>query len=296
MPDRTGGSRPDGRGFDARDGGRPVQQSGLWPDARGTLCPHLAPHRPYIPPCAVGQSRIMSATRHRTVSGMWWADADIAELRDLATLNRGYAIVSDAASGATLSHVSATRPGQTVRTLLADGSFTAEVKSVLAAIGAYFAVVHWGSLKVRRYWPKEIVVGCLFSVGTCLAVWTESAPGSQIQIALPALLFAALCSLNCVAIEYWEWDSRSASWPSQPSPLSLWMGRRVGPLSLITTGASIILLFTSNIDTRPLFIAIAFSSLALFQLSRPFRRLTASSRRVLADAALLTPLLLLAVQ
>lgn len=166
---------------------------------------------------------------------------------------------------------------------------------VLAAVSAYFAVVHWGSLKVRRYWPKEIVVGCLFSVGTCLAVWTESAPGSQIQIALPALLFAALCSLNCVAIEYWEWDSSSASWPSQPSPLSLWMGRRVGPLSLITTGASIILLFTSNIDTRPLFIAIAFSSLALFQLSRPFRRLTASSRRVLADAALLTPLLLLAV-
>ena len=48
----------------------------------------------------------------------------------LATLNRGYAIVSDAMSGATLSHVSATRPGQTVRTRLVDGTFTAEVKSV----------------------------------------------------------------------------------------------------------------------------------------------------------------------
>jgi exodeoxyribonuclease VII large subunit len=49
----------------------------------------------------------------------------------LATLDRGYAIVGDAASGTTLSHVSALRPGQTVRTRLADGSFTAEVKSVL---------------------------------------------------------------------------------------------------------------------------------------------------------------------
>lgn len=48
----------------------------------------------------------------------------------LATLNRGYAIVSDAASGATLSHVSVARPGQTVRTRLADGSFTAEVRSI----------------------------------------------------------------------------------------------------------------------------------------------------------------------
>jgi exodeoxyribonuclease VII large subunit len=49
----------------------------------------------------------------------------------LATLNRGYAIVSDAASGTSLSHVSAVRPGQTVHTRLADGTFTAEVKRVL---------------------------------------------------------------------------------------------------------------------------------------------------------------------
>ena len=48
----------------------------------------------------------------------------------LATLNRGYAIVSDSVSGATLGHVSAVRPGQTVDTRLADGAFTAEVKSV----------------------------------------------------------------------------------------------------------------------------------------------------------------------
>ncbi|HEX4300811.1 MAG TPA: exodeoxyribonuclease VII large subunit [Gammaproteobacteria bacterium] len=49
----------------------------------------------------------------------------------LATLNRGYAIVSDAASGTSMSHVSAVRPGQTVHTRLADGTFTAEVKQVL---------------------------------------------------------------------------------------------------------------------------------------------------------------------
>jgi exodeoxyribonuclease VII large subunit len=49
----------------------------------------------------------------------------------LATLNRGYAIVSDAAGGATLSHISAVRAGQSVSTRLADGLFTAEVKSVL---------------------------------------------------------------------------------------------------------------------------------------------------------------------
>jgi exodeoxyribonuclease VII large subunit len=48
----------------------------------------------------------------------------------LATLNRGYAIVSDAASGITLSHVSSVQPGRMVSTRLADGAFTAEVKDV----------------------------------------------------------------------------------------------------------------------------------------------------------------------
>lgn len=47
----------------------------------------------------------------------------------LATLNRGYAIVSDAASGAVLSHVDAVRLGQAIHARLADGGFTAEVKS-----------------------------------------------------------------------------------------------------------------------------------------------------------------------
>jgi exodeoxyribonuclease VII large subunit len=48
----------------------------------------------------------------------------------LATLNRGYAIVSDAATGALLSHVDAIRPGQAIRARLADGNLLAEVKDV----------------------------------------------------------------------------------------------------------------------------------------------------------------------
>jgi exodeoxyribonuclease VII large subunit len=48
----------------------------------------------------------------------------------LATLRRGYAIVSDAGNGAVISHASAARPGQSIRALLSDGSLTAEVKDV----------------------------------------------------------------------------------------------------------------------------------------------------------------------
>lgn len=46
----------------------------------------------------------------------------------LATLNRGYAIVSDAESGAIISHVQQAQPGQSIRAGLADGSLLAEIK------------------------------------------------------------------------------------------------------------------------------------------------------------------------
>ncbi|HET7176700.1 MAG TPA: exodeoxyribonuclease VII large subunit [Gammaproteobacteria bacterium] len=48
----------------------------------------------------------------------------------LATLNRGYAIVSDAATGTVISHVREARAGQAIRTRLADGSLSAEIKTV----------------------------------------------------------------------------------------------------------------------------------------------------------------------
>jgi exodeoxyribonuclease VII large subunit len=68
----------------------------------------------------------MSHSGNRLALSMRALDA----VSPLATLNRGYAIVSDAATGKTLSHVSAAKPGQAIRARLADGSLTAEVKSV----------------------------------------------------------------------------------------------------------------------------------------------------------------------
>ena len=48
----------------------------------------------------------------------------------LATLKRGYAIVSDAASGAVINHVAEVKTGQTIQARLADGSLLAEVREV----------------------------------------------------------------------------------------------------------------------------------------------------------------------
>lgn len=49
----------------------------------------------------------------------------------LATLNRGYAILSDAATGAVINHVREAHVGQAVRARLADGNLSAEIKAVV---------------------------------------------------------------------------------------------------------------------------------------------------------------------
>jgi exodeoxyribonuclease VII large subunit len=48
----------------------------------------------------------------------------------LATLQRGYAIVSDAASGNVISHMASARPGQAIQARLTDGELLAEVKDL----------------------------------------------------------------------------------------------------------------------------------------------------------------------
>src|SRR5690349_15396658 len=67
---------------------RAVSREVRWSRGSGTLCLNLPTHRPYTSLGEGRQSRIMSETAHRTVSGMWWADADVAELRHLVTSSR----------------------------------------------------------------------------------------------------------------------------------------------------------------------------------------------------------------
>ncbi|HEX7964772.1 MAG TPA: exodeoxyribonuclease VII large subunit [Gammaproteobacteria bacterium] len=79
---------------------------------------------------ALGVQLQSAARGHLTRTGNRLALAlrTLDAVSPLATLNRGYAIVSDAASGAMVGHIGAVRPGQTVHARLADGSLLAEVK------------------------------------------------------------------------------------------------------------------------------------------------------------------------
>lgn len=166
---------------------------------------------------------------------------------------------------------------------------------MVEAVTVYFAIVHFAPVAIRRLWPKELAVGVLFALGTCVATWSlaghAGTAGSRLMLVTPTLLFAALCSLNCIAIECWEWRRTEKVTPIHP--LTAWVGARIHWTAL--TIAALALVFIPIEPLRPVFIAGIFSAATFVWLSARSDSLPLDTLRLLADAALLSPLLLLAV-
>ncbi len=141
---------------------------------------------------------------------------------------------------------------------------------LFVAVVVYFCFVHF----VRRAWPKEAAVGVLFALGASLVAWSKVKTLADIAT---ILLFSGLCWINCVAIQKWEGEGRDWS----PCAASLGLA-----------GAAAVLLYAH----RPLLggaeMASAFGFVWLGWV-RP--RLSADALRVLADVALLSPMLFLPV-
>ncbi len=154
----------------------------------------------------------------------------------------------------------------------------------------YLGVVHL-PLRIRRtqlpilrvaFFSKELAVALLFAAATALPGWDEArriAAGMPrhhpLQLLCP--LFAALCWLNCMAIEDWE-HQRSR-------------GRVALTALLVATTASLSLLELVSVPARWLALCVALSALLFLLLDRS--PLGAGGRRIAADLVLLTPLLLL---
>lgn len=135
-----------------------------------------------------------------------------------------------------------------------------------------------------RYFPKEFAVALLFAAASALPAWDQawhSATGMPRHHPLLILcpLFAVLCWLNCVAIEDWEQQRH---------------GNRVRWLAGLVIAASCISIFgLVSQPARWLAVAAGLSAVLFLALDRS--RLQAGRRRIAADLALLTPLLLLVV-
>jgi hypothetical protein len=161
---------------------------------------------------------------------------------------------------------------------------------LLAAILAYFILVHFVSESARRVWPKELAVALLFAIGTALATWSRIEVSRSLMI-LPTILFATLCWLNCTAVEYWEWkDDRYGNSPP-PHPVTLWLGCNLHTISfgMVLCGTAGFCWLPARM--QPILGASLVSAATLFWLDRNRERFSADTQRVLVDLTLLSPAL-----
>ena len=139
----------------------------------------------------------------------------------------------------------------------------------------YFILIH-AAQNSHRY-PKELAVGICFAAATFIPT-VARVPALRPALFPPALLFAALCSLNCLFIYAWEHAP-------QPHPLPL---LAIG-LALTATAVA----FFDHPAPWPLSAATALAAAFLLVLHRLSRLIPATPLRAAADLALLTPILLL---
>lgn len=159
-----------------------------------------------------------------------------------------------------------------------------------AAVGTSAAVY----LLVNRVRPscwrilplKELSIGCLFAAGSMVPL----AAGLTSSMWPSWILFACLCSLNCIAIAAWERFLDLAQQRTSIATVFPGIGRLL--IILVAALCAISLTFALSSAMRsPLHFATAASAalLALIHLLRT--RIPADARTALADLVLLTPLL-----
>jgi hypothetical protein len=158
-------------------------------------------------------------------------------------------------------------------------------------IAAYFVMVHLGSRSVTGKWPKELVVAVLFAAGVLLPVWANL-PAKHAGIVVPAILFAGTLWINAVGIERWEERLGNSAQPYFTVKLTSVIGNHLGYAALGIAVISALILLSTIAITREqsLYASIIISAIVLAGLDRLRRSLDRDALRVLADAALLSPL------
>ena len=154
-----------------------------------------------------------------------------------------------------------------------------------ALLVAWLLLVHTARSAHRL--PKEIAVGLFFSAAVFIPTVARE-PALRTALMPSGILFAALCSLNCLFIHAWEY--RADSSPAHATTCLALAHLPTIAVSLALAGAA---LAVAHSDMVPA--ACALAALLLLFLHRNRALLTRTDLRAAADLALLTPILLLPV-
>jgi hypothetical protein len=170
---------------------------------------------------------------------------------------------------------------------------TAVPGAVLGAFTiAYVAINHARSEIWETVPLKEFTIGSLFAAGTLVGVTPHIFAESSTMI-FAAILFAALCSLNCVSIAIWERDLDRIQ--GKHSIATRWTRTNsLPPMLLLVLLAGSVVLALFDPDAWPVALSLGASGLLLGAL--PFAPVSRDERTALADVVLFTPLALLVAE
>lgn len=136
---------------------------------------------------------------------------------------------------------------------------------------------------------KNILAGVTFAYGTAMAahIYRPEMGIYQMVNSREFVCFAVLCVLNISAIDLWEHASGSSDLETRAADeMALTL-----PLSILGGAALLFALLDQQMASRPFFSAILTGAALLHVLNRTRHRFAPDLLRVLADVALLVPVL-----
>lgn len=137
-------------------------------------------------------------------------------------------------------------------------------------------------------YAKNVLAGLAFAYGTSMLAFSYTG-FSMMELLRSAELitFAVLCIMNICAIDLWEHSARSPDPEIKATDeLALTL-----PLTLLGAASLVFAVRDPDVTTRPFFYAILTGAALLQILNRTRSRFQPDALRVLADVALLLPLL-----
>ncbi len=144
-----------------------------------------------------------------------------------------------------------------------------------ALLVGWFVVIHSG----ERPLPKEFVVGIFFAAAVFVPTVARR-PELRLELVLPAVLFGALCCLNCLFIFAWEHEGVGEA---RGHRCTVMAARWVVGLGV---GLSLGCFFAGGMVAR----AVGVGAGLLVAVHRVRGRVERTTLRALADLVLLTPL------
>ena len=140
--------------------------------------------------------------------------------------------------------------------------------------------------------PKEILCGIIFAVGTTMPVYWHMSDAPLLPVEMinfDVLAFAALCTVNCIAISVWE---KNADCGSDPRAIAQYFPEAEIILPKLCLAMLTFAAINGLLDPGSWLVQtpIALSALTLLVTHRNRDRMDPNALRIAADASLLWPL------